>query len=583
MPTESVPGSTGPRQRLLLYLALVVLPVLSYAPGLTSPRTYYDDPLYMDRIEYTMPGLDGLWSLWAGTRAWHGNFLEYFPLRDTVYWLIFQGWEKVTLPYHLASLLFHIVATVLVFKLVETVARSFWVGGAAGLLFAVHPIHIESVVWIAGLKDPMYTAFMLGSLLMYCHYLDHRKPGHYAGSLLLLVGALLCKSMAISTPLIMLAMERGSNRPSPWKWTIARLVGPGLISALFLGQFLLIGKLNFISSVPHQTTWVAHWVLTSWAQVAYVRQAIFPASFRLIYCFTPAESLSDPRFIAGVAMLAGVAALAWFWRRHPLRLFCLATYFACLLPVANLLPFPAVMADRYLYAASVGVCFLFALLLDAARPRLKNTVVALAVVALALTTASRSYVWQDEEGLWAEADEDPACLTDPEFPAAQAHFLRYFTVKDPQTKLAALDRLLLTKGPTGDSHGLQCEGLLTGARLLKAAGRHDEAERRAQLAVKPCIRHPKLWETVLTVTLHRNPAVAEVAARKWSRLEPSPQTNLLRVLTRLEVKDDPALRDEAAAIVAKSPELTCQTLHDWSLGLDPKLMEAVAAAQAACR
>jgi hypothetical protein len=582
MTPESTASEPSRLQRALLHVALVVLPVLAYAPGLTSPRTLYDDPLYLDRAEYTMPGASGLWSLWVGERAWHGQFLEYFPLRDSVYWLIFQRWQNWTVPYHVTSLFFHVVATLLVFRLVEKLSRTFWVAAAAGLLFAVHPIHIESVVWIAGLKDPMYTCFSLGSLLMYWNYREGKRPRDYAFSLLLLICALLCKSMAISTPVIMLAIELWVGPRARWKSVAERLSGPVLVTGMFFAQFLLIGKLNSVGSMPHQGNWVAHWVLTAWAQVAYVRQVIFPAEFRLIYCFWPVESLLDLRFLAGVGLLVVIGAVAYVWRSKPLRLFCLAFYFACLLPVSNLIPFPAVMADRYLYAASVGSCFLLALLLDSARPRLKNTVLGLAVAALTLTTASRSYVWQDEEGLWAEGDEDPACLKDPEFPASQVHFLRYYTVKDPTIKLQALDRLLQNPGLKGDSHGLQCEALLTGARLLRAAGQNVEAERRAQAAVKTCWRHPKMWETVLTVTLHRNLPVAETAARKWSRVEPTPQTHLLRVLTKLEVNDEPALREEALQMVRSSPEGTCTTLRQWSQGLRPELQSAMSEARSLC-
>jgi len=576
-----MPMSPLPR-RIWVQVSLVLLPVLAFFPGLSSPRTHYDDSLYLDRPEYLMPGLSGLGSLWAGTSAWNGFFLEYFPLRDTFYWLIFQQWEKSSMPYHVVSLGFHLAATLLVFRFVEKLTDSSWVPAAAALLFAVHPIHIESVVWIAGLKDPMYACFMVGSLSAFLAYRERLKPGLYLLALVLLVCALLTKSMALSTPLIMLAADRWVGRPVAWRTTLLRVAGPGLVCAIFLGQFLVIGKTNSVSNLPHQGSWMAHWVLTAWAQVAYVRQALFPSTFRLIYCFWPVESWADPRLFAGLALVGAVAALVFAWRKKPLHLFALAFYFACLAPVSNLVPFPAVMADRYLYAASVGPCLLIALLLDRARPRLKNTVLGLAVLALTSTTALRSAIWQDEELLWVDADEDPVCIADPEFPAPDVHYLRYITAKDDVTRILALERLLLTRGPDGNSFGLGCEALLSGAQLLEKQGDHTRAMNWAKNAVKNCTRHPKMWGTVLTVTVHRDLPVAASAAQKWFRGEPNFRTQLFTVLTQLELKDEAATRAALLTLVQAQPAETCHTLRVWAAELRPPQRAPLTAALAAC-
>jgi hypothetical protein len=580
MVTDAPEPRWSPR-RILLLAALVVLPVVAFAPGLTSPLTHFDDPLYLERPELSMPGWSGLSVLWSGASAWKGEFVEFFPLRDTVYWLIFQQWQHWPLPYHLASLFFHVLATLLVFRLVEKIGQPFRVAATSALLFAVHPIHIESVVWVAGLKDPQYTCFMLGSLVMYCDYRERQTARSYALALGLLVCALLVKSMALSTPLIMLAMERWVGRPTPWKTIGQRLIGPVLVCATFLGQFVALGRLNDVRSTLHQDSWVAHVVLAAWAQVAYVRQAFFPSSFRLIYCFSPVESLADLRLLAGVGLLAVVGIAVYGWRRHSLRLFCLAFYFACLLPVSNLLPFSAVMADRYLYAASIATCLLVAVLLEPARRRLKNTILVLVIATFTLTTAFRSAVWQDEELLWQESDEDPVCLEDPEFPASFTHFLRYSTAKDDTTRLLALKRLLATRGVEGS--GLRCDALLNGAQLGVAVGDHPLAQQWARLAVGSCASHRLLPQTVMLVALHRDLGVAEYAAEKWYRLEPRPESGLFRMLTRLEITNEVAHQLEILRIVRAAPQLTCPILEKWSEDVSAGLRSAVADALSVCR
>jgi hypothetical protein len=567
-------------QRTLVKLALVVLPVAAFAPGLTSPLTHYDDPLYLGRPELTMPQWEGLWQLWSGESAWNARFLEYFPLRDSVYWLIFRIWGNWATPYHLTSLFLHVLAGVLVFRLLEKLGQSFWVASAAALLWAVHPIHIESVVWVAALKDPLYVCFVLGSLILYSDYRTHQKASSYAAVIGLLVCALLVKSMALSTPLIMLAIERWIGAPTRWRLIVARLGGPAVICALFLVQFVLIGRLNFVPNYPHQGNWTSHLVLASWAQVIYLRQVFLPSSFRLIYCFLPVESLWDVRLLAGVVSMSAIAGLCLFWRRMPLRLFCVSFYFASLLPVSNLVPFPAVVADRYLYAASFGACFLIALLLEPARSRLRNTVVVLVVATFAVTTALRTWIWRNEESLWEDIDDDPVCVADPEFPAADAHYLRFLTSKDNGTKLQALKRLLTTRG-SGDSFGLRCEALLTGAQLLVTAGDYPEAEHWTKLAIPDCKKHPRMWSTALTVTAHRNLPVAATAAQRWHGLDPTPVTNLFRMLTQLELKDEAARREEVLGLVKVAPEV-CPTLQLWSTEVTPAVRQPIGEALKAC-
>lgn len=584
MKPETKAAERPPQQlsRVLAQGVAVLAALVSLAPGLTSPLTHYDDPLYLDRIEVTKPGADGWGLLLRGDSAWSGEFVEFFPLRDSIYRLIFQQWHKAPLPYHLASLFFHLVATLLVFRFVEKLQQRLWVTAAATLLFAVHPIHIESVVWVAGLKDPLYTCFLLGSLIAYCEYRARQTPGRYALAVAMLVCGLWVKAMALSIPLLMLALERLAGPPSSWKTIFKRLAGPAVICALFLVQFVLLGRINHVRTTLHQGTWVGHIVLTAWAQVVYFRQTFFPASFRLIYCFAPVDSYADWRLLAAGGLAGAVVAAVVFWRRQPMRLLCLAIHFACLLPVSNLLPFSAVLADRYLYAASIGSCLLIALLLDGARPRLKNTVLALTVVGLASTTALRSSIWQDEESLWAEADEDPICLRDPEFPAADTHFLRYLAAKDINVRIAALKRLLTHTGPDNDSFGLRCEALLMGAPLLEELGDHDEAERWARLGWKHCRGHSAAPRAVLMVAMHHDLKAAIGAADRWYRMAPLPEMNLFRWLTRLEVADEPATREEIAKIVLTTPD-TCPILLQWYTEVGPALREAVAPGVQTCQ
>lgn len=572
--------SPGTAQRALLQVALVLLPVLAFAPGLTSPLTHYDDPLYLDRPELTVPGFSGLAALWTGEAQLAKRFLEFFPIRDSVYWFIFQQWGKAPLPYHLVSLALHVLATLLTFRFVSRLGQSRWVAAAVGMLFAVHPIHIESVTWAAGMKDPLYTCFLLGSVLAYLRFRERRRGVDFAVFLGLLVGGLWVKSMMLSTLPIVLAIERLVGEPTPWKIIVRRLLAPGLICALFLAQFVALARYVGVNTQLHQGNLLAHAVLVGWAQVLYLRQLFFPASFRLIYCFAPVDSWLDARLFAGLGLLVAVTLCVRWWRQQPLRLFCLALYFACLLPVANLLPFPAVMADRYLYAASIGALLLVAMLLEPVRARVRNLVLGATVIGLLFTTALRTSVWQDEELLWQDADEDPLCMADPDFPASDTHYLRFLTAHDDETRLAALKRVI-ERGRIGIV--VRCEALVNGAPLLEASGDHATAVAWMRMAIAECqaVRPHQLSRAVLLVSMHRDLPLAAEAAERWYRLTPSPSTNLFRLLTQLELRGPPA-SEELVPLVQGAPAETCGLLSEWANEVNEPLRASVADALRAC-
>jgi hypothetical protein len=216
--------------------------------------------------------------MWDSTRAWNGEFVEFFPLRDSVYWVVYQFFGLAGPPYHLTSLVFHIGASLVLVRLGVALGLGQRVAAVAAVLFAVHPAHIESVQWAAGLKDPMYSLFMFGSLVVYARYRMAGGAWRYGVALGLCVLALLVKSMAISLPLLLVAMERLIGTPTPWKRIAQRVFGFAAVSGLFLVQFILIGKANHAVTPLHGGGLVGHTVLSSWAQVKYLKQVFVPSA-----------------------------------------------------------------------------------------------------------------------------------------------------------------------------------------------------------------------------------------------------------------------------------------------------------------
>ena len=343
-----------------------------------------------------------------------------------------------------------------------------------------------------------------------------------------------------------------------------------------------IGLAKGIVGQPHGGTWVSHWVLAAWAQARYLQQSLVPSTFELIECFAPVHGMGDPRFLAGLATLGLAVVMAAVWRNQPMRLFCLCWYFICLLPVSNLVPFPAVFADRYLYAASASVCWLLASLIDVHLVRFKTVLAGAMLLTLGLTTAYRSSFWQFEDDLWAASDEDPVCMVDPEFPAGHVHYMRYLTAPTPEVKLAALERALASAAYSKPGEVALCDPLVPAISLATGLGQQGKAVEWARQAIRLCPQRADAWNAAMITTLHRAPQLAHSAAEQAALLAPAPVYLLMRALTSLEVKIDEATAAEVEAVVQRDREMTCPALLAWRAQVSPELAASVAPAAALC-
>lgn len=139
---------------------------------------------------------------------WGSQLRELRPLIALAYlWDAFV-WGANPLGYHLTNVLFHALNTVLVFLLARLLTQANCaLALLAALLFALHPVHVEAVVWVVARTDLISTFFYLGSLLLFVLYRRSRWRGHYLAALSLFLLGLFSKEMVISLPLLLLAYD----------------------------------------------------------------------------------------------------------------------------------------------------------------------------------------------------------------------------------------------------------------------------------------------------------------------------------------------------------------------------------------
>ena len=390
---------------------IAVISVLVYVNSLGNPFTTWDDPLYVvDNARVHDFSVAGLMRLWSPRDALHGDFIEYFPLRDSLYAILYALFRLNPLPYHALSVVLHATTSMLVACLGRRLGLPAGAALFAGVLFAVHAVHVESVSWIAGLKDPLLAVFFLLALH---HGMNHRERGDLRSmcfALCLCVAGFLVKATMVTFPLALASLEllsaNGWLPRRPLRDVVVRVLPFAVVSAAFLGFDTKIAVANdVIASYPGGSAYTG--ALTSlFSVVVYLSKLALPVALKARYVMAPLLSLWDPRAVLSVVVVGGVLSLAVLrWRRDAFFAFAVAWYLGGLLPVLNIVPKRVEVADRYQYIPSIAACWWVALLFEQVRrrhPRVALPGMITLCAFFAVLTVSRNVVWSDNVTLWED-------------------------------------------------------------------------------------------------------------------------------------------------------------------------------------
>ena len=398
------PRTTGLLASLLVFAAGCAV----FASSVHTAFLNWDDPVYVLQNPwiraFTWENLTGIF-----TRPY---FQNYLPLHLLSYMLDHALWGLRPEGYHLSSVLLHGVNAVLCLAVVRRMSGSLATGFLAALFFAVHPSHVEAVAWVSSRKEVLSTTFLLLSLLF---YLRPRRggalrPGPYAASVLFFLAAMLSKVSVVVLPAFLLLLD-------------AMPLGKGARARPSLMRAVL-------EKIPYGVVGAALVLVNSRAQVtakaAYARDATTYLSTKghavwnylaVLFGFSGNPDYDLPKLDAtpwGIPLallgwvLLPLGALLLLRARRRMEGLGAAWVFLTLLP-ALVFPLVTYMADRYLYAPSIGFCWALAAVLVALGSRSKPMKSAAAVVAAALTvffavrTVQYARVWRDSDSLWTHA------------------------------------------------------------------------------------------------------------------------------------------------------------------------------------
>lgn len=348
----------------------------------------------------------------------------YRPLFNTALIINHQLFGLEVIGWHSFSILLHLSVVLLVYRLALQWKLSTATALASALLFGLHPVHSESVAWVAALPDLLAAVFILSSLLLYERHYHGQigRPILLWFSVIMALMAMLSKEVAVVFPFFLGARElldkSPKENPGETMARVAKRTAPffGIIM-LYLGlRYLVLGFL--LHDEPTSLGIPATQVLLTIPSVlmTYARMLFIPFPLAVFYGNTYVQSAGDARFwAASLSLIALAVVLLRFVRASPTAQFALAFLGIFLLPVLNLKAFRAdesLLHDRYLYLPSIGFCILVAMGFEALSSRFAErrravfaTVSLLLGAIMLVLTFYQNFSWKNELALTSNALE----------------------------------------------------------------------------------------------------------------------------------------------------------------------------------
>ena len=319
----------------------------------------YDDTTYVIMNQHVLAGLTPDGVKWAFTTMQGGN---WHPL----VWLslmLDRTWDAGKGGLHLVNVTFHIINTVLLFWVLRRYTKAVWASFFAAALFALHPLHVESVAWVSERKDVLSAMFWLLTMLAYLRYVERRTAGRYVMLVVTFALGLMSKSMLVTLPFVLLLMdywllERFGKTKMPAGLIIEKL--PLVVLSAVICVVTVIAQKSSGSVMKMSIVPLSQRIGNTFtAYCQYLMKTFWPADLAVFYPH-PLKYLDIWQIVMSLAALVVITTVVILLRRRYLLAGWL-WYLGTLVPVIGLVQVGSqALADRYTYIPLTGIFIMLA-------------------------------------------------------------------------------------------------------------------------------------------------------------------------------------------------------------------------------
>jgi len=388
------------------YLILFISCLLVYFNSFNNELIYnWDDAGYILKNPY----IDSL--SWQNIKDIFSNFYfsNYQPLTLIVYAVIFKFVGTKVFLYHFVQFIFHVLNTFLVYKFISLLQEKKWISIGVALLFAVHPMHVESVAWISEMKDVLYTFFFLLALITYHFYVykPDKKTKWYLWTIFLFILSLLSKPSAVIFSVVLLAMDLYYERLWRWKTWIEKL--PFFLLSLAFGIITILAQEEAIQELGPVLKGYERALIVIYSYMLYLWKFFLPINLSAAYPYPIKDGgvLPTEYFIIPIAFIA-LCIIAYLLRKNKKFIWGILFFTINLLMVIQIIPVGGMIAsERYTYIPYIGLSFSALTLMEKYIKNIKLNYIILGIVVLIFTFLAhqRTYYWRNGDVLFSDVLE----------------------------------------------------------------------------------------------------------------------------------------------------------------------------------
>jgi len=387
--------------KFAICFALVAITFAIFGQTLGHEFVNYDDPVYVSENPRIQAGLNGQSVAWALT---HSHSHNWHPLTTMSHMLDWQMFGAKPGLHHLVNVLVHAANAVLLFLLLQQLTSSMWRSAFVAGVFAIHPLHVESVAWIAERKDVLSGFFFFLTLFAYVAYTRKPNIGRYLTMSILLACGLMAKPMLVTMPAILLLLDywplNRFEKSSATKLVVEKI--PLLVLSIGSAAATLIAQRGDIVQIAHLPL---SWRATNAVSVylIYIWQMIWPAKLATIYPHPGPLPIWQTAGAAALLALITIAVVV-LRKRRPYLVTGWFWYLIMLVPVIGLVQVGSqAHADRYTYLPQIGLYIAITWAVVESFPYRREVLAATGSIVIAIfawRAAIQTSYWHDTERLW---------------------------------------------------------------------------------------------------------------------------------------------------------------------------------------
>ena len=453
MESTAAQGSARLDRRIVIgvCLALTALVWIVFGQTLTHDFINFDDDVYVYDNPHVSAGLTAAGIKWMLT---HSHASLWHPLTTLSHMVDSQLYGLKPHGHHFTNVLLHDIAAVLLFLVLQTMTGQVWRSAFVAAIFAIHPMRVESVAWIAERKDVMSAVFLMLTLWAYVRYT--RAPG-FAGYLtmsILVVCGLMSKATFVTVPFLLLLLDywplRRADNPAAWRPLLVEKI-PLVLLAILASVATVAAQTQTIASLD-QLALLPRLKNAALSAIIYLRQMFWPKDLAIFYPH-PHDQLNLWLVLSALALLIAITLMAIFLReKRPYVIVGWFWYLLLVFPVLGIVQAGLQgRADRFTYLPHIGItlavtwtCADIAQRWRNGRLLLGSLAVAVVLICTALAYKQTTY-WRDSISIWRHAISVTA---------------------DNQTAHQDLAAALYARGQIAESHKQERAGAIAHAKTV---------------------------------------------------------------------------------------------------------------------